>query len=291
MRNYTLIYVLLALLCPLGRTQAQTIRCSSDDGHRRFCAADTRGGVELVRQISGSPCKQGYSWGYDARGIWVDHGCRADFALQAREEEREGPAPVMINCSSEDEGRHFCAADTRFGAQLVNQRSGSPCRLDYSWGYDERGIWVDHGCRADFALGVAEAPVFSRIIRCSSDDERRNFCEVEMRRARVRLLKQVSGSPCVEGSTWGHDERGIWVDRGCRAEFLVEGGGFREHRSCRESDGEQRAHELVEKCLRVSPGMHAPCREERSCRELREEIRRSCELLGPDAPRFCHEDR
>jgi hypothetical protein len=34
--------------------------------------------------------------------------------------------------------------------QLTNQRSGSPCQQGYSWGYDRRGIWVDHGCRADF---------------------------------------------------------------------------------------------------------------------------------------------
>ena len=42
---------------------------------------DTRGGVTLLNQRSGSPCSQGSTWGYDQRGIWVDRGCRADFRL------------------------------------------------------------------------------------------------------------------------------------------------------------------------------------------------------------------
>jgi hypothetical protein len=49
--------------------------------HRNFCRVDTRGGVRLVRQRSESPCYQGSTWGWDRRGIWVDRGCRADFAL------------------------------------------------------------------------------------------------------------------------------------------------------------------------------------------------------------------
>jgi len=27
-------------------------------------------------------CMQGYSWGYDEGGIWVDHGCRAYFRVE-----------------------------------------------------------------------------------------------------------------------------------------------------------------------------------------------------------------
>ncbi|OFW39503.1 MAG: hypothetical protein A3J28_14450 [Acidobacteria bacterium RIFCSPLOWO2_12_FULL_60_22] len=57
------------------------ITCSSDNGQRVNCNADTRGGVRLVRQISGSPCNQGSTWGYDSQGIWVDRGCRAEFEV------------------------------------------------------------------------------------------------------------------------------------------------------------------------------------------------------------------
>lgn len=55
--------------------------CSSDDGHRKYCDADTRGGVRLTRQISGSPCRQNDTWGFDRRGVWVDRGCRAEFQV------------------------------------------------------------------------------------------------------------------------------------------------------------------------------------------------------------------
>jgi hypothetical protein len=60
---------------------AQILTCSSNDGKRNWCYGKTANGVRLVRQLSGSPCVQGTSWGYGTVAIWVDHGCRAEFAL------------------------------------------------------------------------------------------------------------------------------------------------------------------------------------------------------------------
>lgn len=57
----------------------QTFRCESNDGRTRECAANTRAGVQLVRQLSRSACIQGRSWGYSRSGIWVSDGCRAEF--------------------------------------------------------------------------------------------------------------------------------------------------------------------------------------------------------------------
>jgi len=68
--------VVAALMGFIPRSSAQTISCSSV-----YCQADTRGGVQLLKQPSDSACREGYSWGYDRRGIWVDHGCRADFQV------------------------------------------------------------------------------------------------------------------------------------------------------------------------------------------------------------------
>ena len=59
------------------------ISCNSDDMRRHYCEADTRGGVRLVKQNSGSACEEGRTWGSDRRGIWVDRGCRADFEVRA----------------------------------------------------------------------------------------------------------------------------------------------------------------------------------------------------------------
>lgn len=41
----------------------------------------------------------------------------------------------------------------------------------------------------------------------------------------VRLTNQISGSSCEKDYSWGYDSRGIWVDRGCRADFQFGGGG------------------------------------------------------------------
>ena len=297
MRTSRLLIVLVLLLFPAARAAfGQNVYCASDDGRRNVCRVDTSQGVTLIKQRSDSACTQGYSWDYDYRGIWVDHGCRADFVLQ--------PPPDrdnrIISCSSDDGGRHYCHADTRRGVLLVRQRSGSPCSEGSTWGYDERGIWVDRGCRADFAIkdrdhepghdhdGHGKEGV--ETITCSSDDGRRNYCAVEVR-GDVQLVKQRSGSPCVEGSTWGHDQQGIWVDRGCRADFLVRHDREHEGKSCIRSVGERRANELLQECLQVSSGAHPSCSAQNACKLITDEIRRGCEMLRRDAPGFCDEYR
>ncbi len=58
------------------------VACDSNDGRRHYCGVDTRGGVRLLRQRPGATCTAGFNWGYDRRGIWVDRGCRAEFAVR-----------------------------------------------------------------------------------------------------------------------------------------------------------------------------------------------------------------
>jgi hypothetical protein len=118
----------------------------------------------MVRQRSDARCQQGYSWGYDQRGIWVDRGCRADFRINTYRPGGPGygpggpgygpggPGGQMITCSSNNGGRNYCPANTKRGVQLVKQRSDARCTQGYSWGFDQRGIWVDRGCRADFVV-------------------------------------------------------------------------------------------------------------------------------------------
>jgi Protein of unknown function (DUF3011) len=72
----------VCLFTPQKSLAQSTIACNSDDMRRHSCYIDTRGGeVRLVRQLSDAACTKGYSWGTNRRGIWVDHGCRADFAV------------------------------------------------------------------------------------------------------------------------------------------------------------------------------------------------------------------
>jgi hypothetical protein len=78
------------LLFPSLSFAQQSVTCASGSGGRRvYCAADTRGGVVLVRpHAPGMHCRQGVQWGFDASGIWVEGGCAAEFQVH---EYRGGP--------------------------------------------------------------------------------------------------------------------------------------------------------------------------------------------------------
>ncbi len=72
----------------LAQRGDRTITCSSTDGRRTICQADTRNGVTFSRQLGNVRCTEGYSWGYSEEGIWVDHGCGGEFVVQGRERPR-----------------------------------------------------------------------------------------------------------------------------------------------------------------------------------------------------------
>jgi hypothetical protein len=59
---------------------AGLFRCESKDNRTRYCDADTRHGVQLVRQLSRDACIEGRSWGMTGNSVWVSRGCRAEFA-------------------------------------------------------------------------------------------------------------------------------------------------------------------------------------------------------------------
>ena len=64
-----------------GNGAPYIVTCSSDDGRRRYCQANTARGVRIVKQYNNA-CQRNGAWGFDSRGIWVDRGCRADFEVQ-----------------------------------------------------------------------------------------------------------------------------------------------------------------------------------------------------------------
>jgi hypothetical protein len=58
-----------------------TFSCISNNGQRNFCPVDpSRGEFRLVRSLSSVRCVEGYNWGRENNGVWVDHGCRAEFS-------------------------------------------------------------------------------------------------------------------------------------------------------------------------------------------------------------------
>lgn len=65
-----------------GPQASGVVRCESDNGRRRECRipGGASGRVEVTRQLSNSACIQGRTWGVRGNRVWVDRGCRAEFA-------------------------------------------------------------------------------------------------------------------------------------------------------------------------------------------------------------------
>ena len=87
--------------------------------------------------------------------------------------------------------------------------------------------WEFSVCALPHARAWAQSGITNqngRNVTCASDDMKRHLCRVDTSRG-VQMTNQRSGSPCIQGQTWGYDRQGIWVDRGCRADFFLGGGG------------------------------------------------------------------
>ena len=74
-------------------------------------------------------------------------------------------------------------------------------------GYDDRG--------RDYYGGGEQ------IIRCESRDDRQRFCPVRGGVRDAQIVRRLSDTNCRYNYNWGFRRDGIWVDRGCRAEFRV----------------------------------------------------------------------
>ena len=163
----------------------KTIRCNSDSGQRKYCPVDTKGGVRLTYQYSHAGCWEGDTWGYDGRGIWVSNGCRAEFEVGEKGLSTGQKTAIGVGLGA--------LAAGIVGAIVANKDK------------DDEGNYN---------------PYYNDRVKCSSDDMRYHACQTGRNRY-VELARQISGSPCRFNETWGYNRTGIWVDRGCRAEFYV----------------------------------------------------------------------
>lgn len=219
------------------------VRCESRDNRTERCAVGGGGDIRLVRQLSGSPCVRGRNWGTDSRGIWVSGGCRAEFSVGGYggydddRDDRYGygygnDGGGTFRCESTNNRTERCSSSGR--AEFIRQLSNTPCVRGQSWGNDARGVWVSNGCRALFRStgygnGYGNSGGYnnggyggSDLIRCESTDNRSRSCNFTGNsRGEIRLLRQLSGKPCVENQSWGRSRNGVWVTQGCRAEFVI----------------------------------------------------------------------
>jgi len=225
---------LAAGLCMAGSATAvrpaaaqTTITCESQSNAFRDCRITTGGKVRLVQNISNTRCEYGRTWGFDWNSIWVDRGCRGKFMVNGSGSGWEsGNYGQRVKCESQNGSYKICNVATYGYVRLVQQISQSTCVAGRTWGYQANQIWVANGCRAEFEVGFGDSnwEGDSRVMNCGSTDGRYTRCFAR-NEGEVSMRRQLSSQPCVYRRTWGYDPNGIWVDNGCRAQFVVGRGG------------------------------------------------------------------
>jgi len=80
-------------------------------------------------------------------------------------------------------------------------------------------------CGLPWAAAIGALPqvaaAASREVLCESKHHNHAYCPTGPHGS-VRVMEAFGRSRCEEGSTWGTDSGGIWVDQGCYARFWVE---------------------------------------------------------------------
>ena len=76
---------------PYNDQGGRRFACESTDGQRRYCQSDMAEGVRMVRQLGDTSCVEGYNWGRDEHGVWVDRGCRAEFIAPTEWKQPDAP--------------------------------------------------------------------------------------------------------------------------------------------------------------------------------------------------------
>ena len=221
---------LLVTAAAAAQTTGTIVTCESINNIRHTCWGSVGNGVVLNRVLSSNNCIRGQSWDVrsDNRGIWVDKGCRAEFLVGSNLMTASpvyGSFGQVITCESQNGRRQNCAANTAYGVAMSRRISSHKCDIGRDWGYNQGGIWVANGCRAEFVLGAAP-PVGSMAsssrpaLICESINNRINHCNADTSYG-VSLLRQLSTNACVRNDSWGFDSKGVWVKKGCRAEFVL----------------------------------------------------------------------
>lgn len=177
-------------------------------------------------------------------------GARDDDRYGYGDDESYQDGERSFRCESGNQRTVYCRVESGQDVRFVRQHSRAACIEGQTWGWDRGGVWVSGGCRAEFEVserrtgwgngwgngwnnGWSNNRDEDRydsgwndhddgLVRCESNDARTVYCRAETYRG-VRLANQLSRAQCIEGQSWGHDGRGIWVSQGCRAEFLLAG--------------------------------------------------------------------
>jgi hypothetical protein len=208
-------------------TPTRIIECGTDSRQRVQCGV---GGqvvaAKLIRDQSSRRCGPQGTWGWTDTTVWVDNGCRGEFAVTYR------PAAGSentrrITCGTLTSRQVTCKTEGyATSVRLVREISGNRCRKGTNWGNTDSFIWANSGCRAEFEVtyrdvGTPAPGQNTRVITCGTLSGTQVTCRTEGSATDVRLVRELSNNRCRKGSSWGNTDNFIWANRGCRAEFEV----------------------------------------------------------------------
>ena len=111
-----------------------TVSCASDAADpsdasaQRHCAADTSGGIALMRATGSAPCLLGRNWGYDDQGVWVSGGCGGEFMLG--QSTRLHPSPAAEPLAAAASGTATPVAEAAPAATAEGEAGAEPTLVE-----------------------------------------------------------------------------------------------------------------------------------------------------------------
>lgn len=133
-------------------------------------------------------------------------------------------APALadtIRCESQNGRERYCPANTRGGVVLSTQLSRDGCYQGDTWGYDNRGIWVSSGCRAEFHTGGYSGYNYHSSNDYYADNNRRS--NNDGAKVAIALGAILGAAVIASAASQNHDSSGrgsqysTWFNRGCEA--------------------------------------------------------------------------
>ena len=206
----------------------RTLACGRPGSAAQTCRTDGLvDTVRLVRDSSGSACRQRITWDFTPTFVWTRRGCRGLFEVTYRDtaSAARGLETRRLTCGNYSGAQVTCKLDDNAtDVRLVKDYTGTRCQEGSSWGHNEKFLWTSRGCRAEFEVTYrTAAPTSPRVrhLTCGSASAVQVQCDVGGDASEVRVVRNVGSSECRRGSNWQYADRKITAGRGCRAEFEV----------------------------------------------------------------------
>lgn len=159
-----------------GGNGVQTIRCESWNYRDQSCPVPGRVSAVRISRVIAGDCRDGATWRWDRRAIYVRQGCRADFEVQLGASGwggggsggrpgggfggsggnngggfGGGPTLATVSCQSWNYQQARCPIP-RARTVRLSRVLGGDCRQGRTWGWENGFIWVNGGCRAAFDI-------------------------------------------------------------------------------------------------------------------------------------------